>query len=163
MDKILILGGYARSGKTTLTDRLGSLDDIEVFSTSVLLHQFAKRTINNLCGTSWDVGTPLNKYAEYQLSIANADFSGDEDMYTLGPLLNGRELLIEFAESILVPTFGRQIFSSTVIRQAVQSSADYAIVESIGGEEYRLMQEELTRLGVRQDQITLVNLRRVEE
>jgi hypothetical protein len=119
MGVVLFIGGYARTGKSEAISYLKS-QEIPCYSTSDLLHQ-----------------TYQNLY-EGGLLYPNRYWGEDEK-----PEL--RQELITLAESVLVPVFGREIFSHTVIRQANLSPAPLVVIETIGGEEFKLMGEALQK------------------
>jgi hypothetical protein len=119
MGIVLFIGGLPRSGKTTTIDYLKS-QGIPCYSTSALLHQ----TYQNLDITGL---------------LASRRAWDEENKPEL------RQELITLAESVLVPVFGREVFSHTVIRQANISSAPLVVVETIGGEEFKLMAEVLRK------------------
>lgn len=50
-----------------------------------------------------------------------------------------RQHKIAAAEKVLVPIFGRQIFSVTAAKAAMDAEDDVVLIESIGGEEWDLM------------------------
>jgi hypothetical protein len=112
MGIILFIGGYARSGKGEILKYLKS-QNIPCYSTSALLHQ----TYQNLIEAGM---------------LDSRCVWGEEDKPKL------RQELITLAESVLVSVFGREIFSHTVIRQANLSPAPLVVVETIGGEEFKL-------------------------
>lgn len=112
MNKIIFIGGYARSGKDETLKILENLG-IPCYSTSSLLHKF----YHNL----------------YSTELIDQFFIPD-----LTDKPSFRNLLITLAEDVLVPTFGREIFAHTVIRQANLDPAPIVAVETVGGEEFRL-------------------------
>jgi NADPH-dependent 7-cyano-7-deazaguanine reductase QueF-like protein len=115
MGKIIFIGGYGRSGKSSTLEILKSLD-IPCYSTSVLLHQTYRRLV------------------EAKLKSFKLDFN----MYDGNNKAEIRQELITLAEDVLVPTFGREIFAHTVIRQANLDPVPIVAVETVGGEEFRL-------------------------
>lgn len=119
MSIVLFIGGYARAGKQTALDYLKSLG-IPCYSTSALLHQ----TYQNL----------------YKTGLLQPNlYWGEENKPEL------RRELIVLAEEVLVPVFGREVFSHTVIRQVNLSTASLVVVETIGGEEFKLGLEVLRK------------------
>jgi hypothetical protein len=112
MGVVLFIGGYSRVGKSTTINYLKS-QGIPCYSTSALLHQvYQNLDITGLLSSrrAWD----------------------EENKPEL------RQELITLAESVLVPVFGREIFSHTIIRQANLSTAPLVVIETIGGEEFKL-------------------------
>lgn len=112
VNKIIFIGGYACSGKTSTLEILKKLG-IPCYSTSALIHKV---------------------YKELALSglLSSKKLWGKENKPEL------RECLITLAEDVLVPAFGREIFAHTVIRQANFNPAPVVAVETVGGEEFRL-------------------------
>jgi hypothetical protein len=119
MGTVLFIGGFSRAGKSTTIDYLKS-QGIPCYSTSALLHQ----TYQNL----------------YKSELLDSSHYWVEDNK---PEL--RQELITLAESVLVPVFGREVFSHTVIRQANLSTAPLVVIETIGGEEFKLGLEVLRK------------------
>lgn len=115
MSKIIFIGGWARSGKSSTLNYLKT-QGIPTYSTSALLHQTYRRLI------------------EAKLKSFKRDF----DIYDGNSKAELRQELITLAEDVLVPIFGREIFAHTIIRQANLDPAPIVAVETIGGEEFRL-------------------------
>jgi hypothetical protein len=119
MGTVLFIGGYSRTGKSETLKYLKS-QGIPCYSTSALLHQ----VYQNLLDTGM-----LDAKAIWD----------EEDKPEL------RRELTTLAEKVLVPVFGREAFSHTVIRQANLSSAPLVVIETIGGEEFKLGLEPLQK------------------
>lgn len=122
MSKIIFIGGYARAGKGSTLEILKKLG-IPCYSTSVLLHQTYQRLIKSKLKS----------------------FKRDFDMYDGNNKAELRQELITLAEDVLVPTFGREMFAHTVIRQANLDPAPIVAVETVGGEEFRLELEVISK------------------
>jgi hypothetical protein len=108
MKTILVMGGFARSGKTSSLSILQNLG-ISYFSTSILLDNFIEK---------------LEK--EFNIPIPEE-------------VENRRQHKIKAAENVLVPIFGRQVFSITAARAAMEAEDSLVTIESIGGEEWDLI------------------------
>ena len=115
MGEIIFIGGYSRAGKTSTLNYLKT-QGIPTYSTSALLHQTYRRLI------------------EAKLKSLKRDFN----IYDGNNKAELRQELITIAEDVLVPVFGREIFTHTVIRQANLDPAPIVAVETVGGEEFRL-------------------------
>jgi hypothetical protein len=112
--KVIIVGGYARAGKTTAIRLLSERLLCPVFSTSDLLHK-----------------TRHNLQAAFPELPQKLDTEGN------------RQLNIKIAEDVLIPIYGRRLFAHTVASDALKYYRElktdrdvYVVTESIGGEEY---------------------------
>jgi len=108
--KIIIIGGYARSGKSTTVRILRNTFNIPCYSTSEVLHQVT----NNLLTKTFDRPIPTDVNEK-------------------------RALCISVAEDALVPVFGRQVFAQAVAAKALSDLSPVVAIESVGGEEYMLL------------------------
>lgn len=55
-----------------------------------------------------------------------------------------RQLKIKAAERVLVPTFGREVFANTAARMIFKHPESMVAIETIGGEEWKLIQKAIT-------------------
>ena len=69
-----------------------------------------------------------------------------------------RERCITLAEAVLVPLLGREVFANAVMKQVQGSTARTVVIETVGGEEYKLFKS-LTKA----HRCTSINLRRDSE
>lgn len=131
-NKLIILGGYARSGKTTALDYLES-KQVAAFSTSRLLHDATARFLEK--------ATRL-QLQELKLIL----LAKNQPILGVPP----RDWLIHVAESVLVPVYGREnAFVEPVVRLALAAlDQQSVVVESIGGVEFELMHELFASAGV---------------
>ena len=126
MKKLVILSGYARTGKTTALEVAEGLG-YTVVSTSVLLHRFVNLLLTNLFGQSKSVDTSCKKSLHRLETTFNKI---NTVMY-----LKSRDLLITVAEKCIVPVFGRDAFGLAAAKLVKGSDKDLFIYEAFNKEE----------------------------
>ncbi|MGL5880414.1 MAG: hypothetical protein ACRC2V_21925 [Xenococcaceae cyanobacterium] len=130
---IVLISGYANSGKTTLLDYFSS--QVSIYSTSQILHQFVEKTIYELSGLLYDSTNKNNEIVITCQSQAKA---------CKRTYLN-RDLHITVAESILKKHLGQTILVQALIAQLQQHPCHKnCLVETIGGDEADFIIEKLT-------------------
>lgn len=141
--RILIIGGYARSGKSTFI-KMARAADISAASTSELLDFLCYRVYLSLL-MDWSNETILEEDFLDSLSKKSGLVCKDE-----------RALKIAVAEEVVVPLFGRK---EGIVRPTVeyikQSEDDVFVIESIGGEEFDIL---IDMLGKDKYDIQLLNI-----
>lgn len=95
--RIIFIGGYARSGKSSAISYLRNHHGLVCLSTSECLHQVKDRLLD----TFPEIARPTNKEQE-------------------------RSLCIKIAEGLLVPIYGREIFANWVVQQ-IQPGQTYIV------------------------------------
>lgn len=142
MVNIVFLGGYSNSGKSTLARNLVKLEDWTVISTSDMLYSFLGKMLNTLTGYETDAGYCERLIHQFKREERAFEFIVNDEAEQTGfgsHELTGRELLVTAAEEWLVPTFGREIFAHAAVKAAAKASTPYALIETIGGDEYHSM------------------------
>jgi hypothetical protein len=135
MKKIIVMGGFSNSGKTTslkILEKIGW----QTASTSKLLHTFTQNIVRSLTGEEIDT---------YD---RNATFKG----------MTTRQLLIHMAREQFEPVFGRSAFVAGVVEQLINgdSPLNQYVVECFHAEEYELLRVALMDANLYH---TCVNLR----
>ena len=128
--KVIILSGYARSGKTTFLNVAKDLG-CETVSTSAILHEFTKRLARYVLGIN-NLDTTDKRYPKI-LQYAFRQ-NGGKLLHNIVSHTS-RDLLITVAEKCLVPVFGRDVFGLATAKRIKRSSADVAIYEAFNREE----------------------------
>jgi hypothetical protein len=157
---VVIVGGYGRSGKTSLLREIAK--DYPVFSTSQYL--------DAVCSALLESGKPLSADTFMQYHYGLMDESGkyismlqnknDELCLSLcGQTC--RQLKIYVAEQIIVPYVGRDVgIVQPTIRKLLESQGRIRFLESIGGDEYVLAKQALIAEGF---ETLAVNIRSATE
>lgn len=129
---LIIINGYARSGKTTALEYFRDKYNYSVYSTSNYLHEVSARLLN--------LYRPKVSIEEFKNILADKDngvvIFGTQEYEV-------REFLVKIAEEVLVPVFSRKIFSSNIIWNLIKDRPKRAVVETIGGQEWLEMKQVL--------------------
>ena len=140
MAKILVVGGYARSGKSTLLEASKDVSKelvVSYVSTSQTLDEHAW---NIYAAAAASCGRRAEFGSEQFISLLRSKADG-----ILG--FNSRQFKIDVAEKIIVPLFGRDagIVKPTVdeMYKLYSQYARNVIIESIGGEEWEILERYL--------------------
>lgn len=145
--RALLLSGYSRSGKTTVTSTIRlHYPDIAVVSTSEHLGKMAISFLANLCSPE-----------DAEQIINTKDDTRCQELVNLSV----RKLKIQLAEQVVVPFFGR--FDGLILpalRSPVDANKRLILMETIGGEEARWIQEHLVNNGY---SISKANIRNTAE
>jgi hypothetical protein len=128
---ILVIGGYANSGKSTSIEHLSKL--VPVLSTSEKLYDVTADILINVLGFSY-TKEEMKEILKNGKAAKILMFNSHEVPAYLD--ISVRDLLIMIAEKCIVNNLGRQAFSGSVINDIPEDSQIVAI-ESIGGEEYK--------------------------
>jgi hypothetical protein len=131
LKKLFFIGGYARAGKTRAMEHLQAMG-AECFSTSKILDE-----------------TLVALTLAYGLDLQISDH---EDR---------RREKIRLAEEILVPIFSRQLFAAGVAARVAASPSDLLAIETLGGEEFECLKNQLALTGEFDTQN--INIRSKEE
>lgn len=131
---IVFVSGHARSGKSTLMRHVKS-KGYGTHSTSAILYEVAIRILVNLFGLTTDKAAKAleNKATRF---IFRGWWGSSNGAQTSGLELPHREFLITIAEKILVPVFGRELFSRAVVKRCLKDDSEIVFAETIGGEEF---------------------------
>jgi hypothetical protein len=140
MRKIIVVGGYARSGKSTSIKIIESFG-IPTTSTSVILDNI------------------LDSLVPYLKDWVPSILESEND-----PIYKNirRKKKIWLAEQIICKKLTRQSLVFGVIKKIKETNSKIIVVESIGGEEYNLLMEQLYHLS-EEFLIKNVNIRRKTE
>ncbi len=125
MKRIIFLGGYARSGKSTAVTLLREME-IPCFSTSEFLYTVAARI--------WSIGGSYNTTLQQLKNTLP-----DAILWNTGGLTK-RQFLIHVAENVIVPSYGRgEGIVKPVMNQALEELdiSPIVAIETIGGFEYQ--------------------------
>lgn len=150
---IMVMGGYARSGKSTLLEVIREqveYPDIAVVSTSETLDEHAWHVYLAICSSS---GRQNDFTKSEFISLLRTKSDG-----ILG--FNSRKFKTDVAESIVVPAFGR---ANGIVRPTFKNMLSYynrgfnVIIECIGGEEWGILEGYLRDCNAR---YTYFNVRR---
>lgn len=143
---IVYLGGYARSGKSSLIEELRNRG-YSCFSTSEILHEVASR----FCLSFYLPVFFRHKTEKFDLG------------YSFFPCIKtGREWLITLAEDVLVPVFGRELFAHTASKRAIACDTPLVFIEAFNNEEQNLMSWYAQNIGNIQQEL-IFNIRRDRE
>lgn len=140
--KLLVIGGFSKTGKSSAINYLKEVHGAEVVSTSAMLHA---------------VSSAFNHWDSYEID--------KDDPITINGVEYStyRNYLIWLAEEVLVPIFGREIFGITAAIKAVKAleEKDCVVVESVGGEEYEFFEKHLHSFDT--SDVSKVNINLVRE
>ena len=123
--KIILIGGYARSGKSssiTILEQQGW----KIISSSRMIHEFAQRLILMFTGRAID--------------------THDKEITFLDMLI--RDFLIKLAEDVMMPVFTRAVFTAPMAALAANSPHDLIAIETYGGVEYDFLSKYLRLEGL---------------
>lgn len=135
--EIIIIGGFARSGKTETLKYLQDIYGYSVYSSSKKLHQVAAKLLN-----LHTPKIPVEEFAEMLKDKENGSVVFGNKEY------ESREFLIKIAEGILVPSFSRNLFPGAIIWELLNERPARAVIETIGGEEWSILRSELDLRGL---------------
>jgi len=158
---VLFIGGYACSGKSTALKYLGKNYDCHILSTSAILHQVLT-DIYSVFGLK-----NIDTHDKDSTLFFDALVVGDEDSLTTTRVVSshggkdGREILIDVAEKVLVKSFSRQVFAlgvQTAYSQLPHTDKPQLIViETIGGLEYEKIRDWFLSMGFYTSNINIVS------
>jgi hypothetical protein len=130
-NKVIFLGGYARSGKTTTLEEFRKLG-YPTFSTSQFLYQIADSLFLELFGVS---NIPRKEECDSfftTLRLNDIHVSRFADLHTT------RSVLTKLAENVIVPNIGREnAFIRPILESVKKVESSIVIIETLGGEEYK--------------------------
>jgi hypothetical protein len=146
-NKVIFLGGYARSGKTTTLEEFRKLG-YPTFSTSQFLYQIADSLFIELFGIS---NIPRKEECESfftTLRLNDIHVSRFAELHTIGlndrqysvfeELHTTRSVLTKLAENVIVPNIGREnAFIRPILESVKKVESSIVIIETLGGEEYK--------------------------
>lgn len=140
--KLLVIGGFSETGKSSAISYLEEVYGAEVVSTSGMLHA---------------VSSALNHWDSYGIDKDKAITINGVEYSTY------RNYLIWLAEEVLVPIFGREIFGISASTKAMKAleNKDCVVVESVGGEEYEFFEKHLYSFDI--SDVTKVNINLVRD
>ena len=141
---VILLGGYSRSGKSTLLNDL-PLDKFNPLSSSKVLHQ-TLLDVYKLIGIAPTY--PPHQTKDLYVKIGEREY------------FKGRQLLIELAEEVIVKNFGRGAFALACVEKIDPKRIN--VIETFGGEEAKRL-DKLIRAYHPFAQIKSINIRRTKE
>jgi len=147
---VIVLSGYARSGKTTFA-RIGKDLGYTTLSTSALLHKFVRMLFESLLHLEINTN---DKKGIHAISLVYNNIGNRFLAWS------GRDLLILIAEKCLVPVFGRELFAHTVARSINNEAEGNFIYEAFNREECDLFIDYLEK---RYINFTVVTIRSDKE
>jgi hypothetical protein len=163
MPKVYLVGGYARSGKTTLLKQAKEACHL-VASTGQELYEIAARAY---LAFHSEVFEPSEENIQWAIKFLQQH---KEEPLPGFEHLSGRQFVILMAENVIVPAFGRSVFvkrAATKVRDFILSNGDNTkdcFVETVGGEEFQILFSKLvTHLNISPGRIKVLNLRRPKE
>jgi hypothetical protein len=129
-NKVIFLGGYARSGKTTTLEEFRKLG-YPTFSTSQFLYQIVDSLFIELFGIS---NIPRKEECD---SFSTTLRLNDRHGSRFAELHTTRSILTKLAENVIVPNIGREnAFIRPILESVKKVESPIVIIETLGGVEY---------------------------
>ena len=126
--QLIILSGYARSGKSTFLEVAKDLD-CGVVSTSEILHDFTNLLIRRLLGVRIDT--------KNKSDMTTLWFNIKQGVTSRTSIVSwlSRDILINIAENCLVPVFGRDVFGLAAAKKIIHSRHKTLVYEAFNKSE----------------------------
>lgn len=122
---LILINGPPGSGKTTLGDYISKKYSIP--------HLEFKRPLIDICKSLLKIDSDLtwnNIYSYKDIPNPHSTFPLNSEN-----LMTPRECLIYTAEKIVKPTLGKNVFVKSVVKQAVNSGSEFAVISDLGFQE----------------------------
>ena len=149
---LLFFGGYSGSGKTTHCIPILRSFGYRILSSSVLMHQFSDRLIEQVFGCDFydSYNRELELSVDTQLVVRHGSFFGLTNISKGKYRAKSRQFLIDLAEKTLVPVFTRAVFAHAIADIILQNPDVCYAVEIFKAEEFAYLQ---TRLNLFKDHL----------